>query len=98
MDIEWDLQKALTNLKKHDLCFDDAVHVLNSPTVSFEDTRSEYNEVRYITLGQLEGRVVIVVHTPRNGRTRIISMRKANEREKKIYYERLKEAGCNERQ
>ena len=42
-----------------------------------------------ITLGILVGRVVVLVHTPRHEETRIISMRKANEREQKIYQKRL---------
>jgi uncharacterized DUF497 family protein len=38
---------------------------------------------------KLEGRVVVIVHTPRQNKTRIISMRKANHREQKIYQKRL---------
>lgn len=63
--------------------------VFESPTITFEDDRKDYRETRYITLRQLKKRVVILVHTTRNYTIRIISMRKANEREKKIYYEQL---------
>ncbi|MCB1674662.1 MAG: BrnT family toxin [Halioglobus sp.] len=45
-----------------------------------------------ITFGVLEGRMVVVAHTPRGEKTRIISMRKANDREQKIYQERLEAA------
>ncbi|ELT9129660.1 BrnT family toxin [Salmonella enterica] len=41
-----------------------------------------YGEIRYITAGTLDGRVVVLVWTPRDNARRIISMRKANEREK----------------
>ena len=50
-----------------------------------------YNEPRFITLGKLEGRVVVIIHTPRPNKTCIISMGKANHREQKIYQERLKQ-------
>ena len=55
----------------------------------FEDTRFDYGEPRFITLGHLEGHVVVVAHTPRRENTRIISMRKGNSREEKAYQERL---------
>jgi uncharacterized DUF497 family protein len=58
--------------------------------VTFEDTRYDYGEERFITLGLLAGRVVVIAHTPRGERTRVISMRKANSREQKTYQERLK--------
>lgn len=95
--LEWDIQKSINNFQKHGLSFEDAVHVLQGRTITFEDSRQNYGETRYITLGELEGRVVILVHTTRNDYVRIISMRKANEREKKIYYERLEKSGCYER-
>jgi uncharacterized DUF497 family protein len=61
------------------------------PCVTFLDNRLDYGEERLITLGVLAGRVVIP-HAPRGGDiTRIISMRKANRREQKIYQERLGE-------
>jgi uncharacterized DUF497 family protein len=73
------------------LSFEDAGIVFAGECVTFGDDRSDYGEPRFITLGKLEGRVVVVVHTPRNDKTRIISMRKANEREQKIYQKRLGE-------
>jgi hypothetical protein len=56
---------------------------------TFEDTRIDYGEPRFITFGFLEGRMVVIAHTPRKDKTRIISMRKANNREQKTYQERL---------
>ena len=46
-------------------------------------------EERFISLGLLEGRVVVIAHSPRDERERIISMRKANLREQEIYKKRL---------
>ena len=65
------------------LCF-------SGPCVTFEDRRYDYCEERFITLGLLEGRVVVITHTERDEKTRIISMRKANRREKKTYQERFR--------
>ncbi len=86
---EWDEAKRRDNLVKHGLSFEDASLVFAGRCVTFEDKRYGYGEERFITLGQLEGRVVVIAHTRRGKRTRIISMRKANSREQKIYQKRL---------
>ena len=86
---EWDEEKSQRNLARHGLSFEDAEKVFSGPCVTFEDDRFDYGETRLITLGVLEGRVVVMVHTPREESTRIISMRKANARERKIYEKRL---------
>ena len=91
MIYEWDEAKNRSNFVKHGLDFADAKQVLAGPCVTFIDSRFDYGEERLITLGLLAGRVVIVAHAPRGDTTRIISMRKANRREQKIYQERLGE-------
>jgi uncharacterized DUF497 family protein len=91
MIYEWDEAKNRSNFAKHGLDFADAEHVLTGPCVTFVDSRFDYGEERLITLGLLAGRVVIVAHAPRSDTTRIISMRKANRREQKIYQKRLGE-------
>ena len=96
ISIEWDEKKYKSNRDKHDLCFEDAVHVFQGETVTYVDDRYDYGEMRYITLGELNRRTVIIAHTYRQTRIRIISMRKANEREKKYYQKRLKEIRRNE--
>ena len=53
------------------------------------DERRDYKEPRFITVGKLNGRMVVVVWTPRGNSRRIISMRKCNEREQARYQERL---------
>lgn len=90
MELTWDNEKNQSNLEKHGLDFHDANLVFKEKTISFEDNREDYGEIRYITLGELMGRCVVIIHTPRKNTRRIISMRKANAREKKIYQERLK--------
>lgn len=59
--------------------------ILDSVNLTFEDKRRNYGENRFITIGFLDGRMVVLVWTPRDGAYRIISMRKANEREKTRY-------------
>lgn len=73
----------------HGLSLGDAEIVFAGPCVTFEDNRFDYGEPRFIPLGHLEGRVVVVAHPPRGVRMRMISMRKANRREEKAYRERL---------
>ena len=89
MTYEWDKAKNRSNFAKHGLDFEDAEEVFTGPCVTFEDSRFDYGEERLITLGLLAGRVVIIAHAQRGEATRIISMRKANRREQKIYQERL---------
>ena len=89
MKYEWDESKNRKNFAKHGLRFEDADHVFSGPCVTFEDDRCDYGEERLITLGLLAGRLVVIAHSARDEGTRIISMRKANRREQKIYQERL---------
>jgi len=89
VEFQWDEMKSRENLRKHGLCFEDAAGIFEGETVTFLDDRFEYGEKRYLTLGTLDGRVIVIVHTLRGETIRIISMRKANGREKKIYQERL---------
>ena len=88
MKYEWDEAKNRKNLAKHGLSFEDAARVFSGPCVTFEDDRFEYGEERLISLGLLAGRLVVMAHAPRDEGTRIISMRKGNRREQKIYQER----------
>jgi uncharacterized DUF497 family protein len=89
MLFEWDEAKNRSNFTKHGLDFADAELVFAGPCVTFVDSRFDYGEERFITLGLLVGRLVTIAHAPRGEATRIVSMRKANRREQKIYQERL---------
>ena len=86
---EWDEAKSNENLSRHGLSFEDAETVFSGRCVSFEDDRFDYGEQRFITIGLLEGRAVVVAHTMRSENVRIISMRKASKRERTIYQKRL---------
>lgn len=92
--ITWDESKRFLNKQKHGLDFEDACYVFGhqASCMTFKDTRRDYGEDRFITFGMLIGRLVVIVHTLRANSIRIISMRKANVREKESYKKRLEKA------
>jgi uncharacterized protein len=63
--LEWDEAKRQSNLSKHGLDFVDAGRIFDYDVWEIEDTREDYGEERIITFGLLEGRVVILIYTPR---------------------------------
>ncbi len=86
MQFEWDEQKRLNNLKKHGLDFRDVEEVFQGPVFARQDQRHEYGEERWQGVGQLRGRVVVMVWTVRlSDRIRIISLRKAVKHEKDAF-------------
>ncbi len=89
MRITFDSAKRAATLRTRGLDFADAVLVFGGRTFEFPDERRDYGEARMITVGMLDGRMVIVVWTLRGAARRIVSMRKANEREKARFGQRL---------
>jgi uncharacterized DUF497 family protein len=88
MRYSYDPEKKASNLKKHGLDFDDARSVIESgEAITLEDRRFDYGEVCYLTLGLLDGEVVIIATAETDKTIRIISMRKAVKNEQKIFYE-----------
>lgn len=86
MEFEWDETKNNANMRKHGVSFRSATGVFLDPhRLELEDTRKRYGEQRVVTVGQIETRVFVVVYTWRYEVHRVISARKANERETKIY-------------
>ncbi len=83
--VEFDPAKRKDTLKVRGLDMARADEVFAGDTLTVEDDRQNYGEDRFITIGFLDERMVILVWTPRAGAYRIISMRKANEREQAIY-------------
>jgi uncharacterized DUF497 family protein len=73
------------------LDFEDAAELFRGDTLDFPDDRRDYGEPRILTIGHLHGRMVIVIWTPRGNVRRIISMRKANAREKARFGKRFEE-------
>lgn len=91
MRLEWDATKSASNERKHGLSFDRAYLVFEDRRLTWLDDRYQLTEDRYVTVGTLDGVIVVVAHTDRGDRTRIISMRKANAREQARFRERLAE-------
>ena len=66
-----------------------ADEIFAGATLTIADNRKDYGELRFITVGRLDGRMVVTVWTPRGAARRIISLRKANDRERALYGDRL---------
>ena len=89
MEFEWNPDKADINLRKHNISFHEATTVFDdSLSVTFPDPDRSMGEERYVIIGMSElGKVLIVSHTDRENRIRIISARTANRQEKRFYEE-----------
>ena len=87
MEIEWDPKKTASNLKKHEVSFEEAATALLDPmALAQEDTAAE-GEPRWVLLGMsAQLRLLSVVHTlRRQDRIRLIAARKATRKESKHY-------------
>lgn len=83
---EWDEAKNFANIAKHGVSFDVAKRIFDGPVLNSLDGRRNYGEVRRVGIGQVDGVLFpAVVHTARNGNTRIISARPAKRRERERY-------------
>ena len=78
---EWDPRKAISNLEKHGVAFEDVVGFHWDEALVIPDRRQEYGEPRFLAYGLIGSRLHALVFTPRSGRIRVISLRKANSRE-----------------
>lgn len=89
MEFEWDEKKASANKKKHGVSFHEAATVFGDPlAITFSDPDHSDLELRFVTFGlSSANRLLIVAHTDRRGKTRIISARPMTKREKVIYEE-----------
>jgi len=84
---EWDPKKASANIRKHGVTFHEAATVFGDPlAVTFDDPDHSESEERCLTFGvSLQGRLIVVSHTERQARTRIISARLMSRKERVIY-------------
>jgi len=92
MKITCDPVKRTATMENRGLDFADAAEVFAGKCLYIPDERHDYGEQRIITVGALRGRMVIVVWTPRGDARHVISMRKANDREKARFGQRLEES------
>jgi uncharacterized protein len=87
MDFEWDAAKEHANWKKHGVDFRTAAKIFLDPyVIEFEDSDAE-GEQRFRAIGQVDGRMLLVVYTMRGAAVRIISARGAQSHEKRKYHE-----------
>ena len=88
MEFEWDENKNQSNQSKHGISFDEAAEIFRYPIYKLVDIRKDYEEVRYIGIGSNSQMIVLtVIFTERESRIRIISARRANKKERKLYDE-----------
>jgi uncharacterized protein len=89
MRFEWDPKKATTNLKKHGITFQEAATVFGDPlAITFQDPDHSGDEERQMTFGlSLQKRLIVVSHTERRDRIRIINARLMDRKERMIYEE-----------
>jgi len=91
--MEWDETKNELNIRKHGISFAEASEIFNDPNLIefFDHAHSTTEEARYICYGVTSKYLVlVVVYTDRNGTIRLISARKANNKERGVYYDRLR--------
>lgn len=93
MRIEFDPAKCRHTMDTRGLDMNRAVDVFAGPTLTVTDDRRDYGETRFITIGRLDERMVVMVWTWRGTARRIISLRKANDREQSLYGPRLDGSG-----
>jgi uncharacterized protein len=91
MKITFDPVKRAATLSERGLDFEDAAEVFLGDTLDFPDDRRDYGELRMLTVGHLRGRMLIVIWPPRGSARHVISMRKANAREKARFGKRFEE-------
>ena len=89
MRFTWHEPKRQANLKNHGVDFADAERVFAGPTFTFEDDREDYGEQRWVTLGLLGLKVIVIVHTETAEVIRVISMREADHDEQLLFFTNL---------
>lgn len=82
---------GINNIQNHRIDFVDVSSVFDGPMVVWLDTRYDYGEERWIGIGFLKNGLIVIVYTERNSDTiRIISARKANKHERRIYQNQVR--------
>ena len=91
MVFEWDEAKNQANIRKHGVSFETAQRIFRGPVLTRFDDRRDYGEVRHVSIGNVDNvAVVVVAHTDRDGRIRLISARPASRKERQAYHERVR--------
>jgi uncharacterized DUF497 family protein len=85
MDFEWDEAKQAKTLRERGLGFDDGARIFEGRVAIWQDDRRDYGEERFRAVGESEGDVLHVVFTWRGETRRIISVRRANQKETRLW-------------
>lgn len=89
MHFEYNDQKREQNYDKHGVDLLEAALIFEGPTLTRVDDRRDYGKVRYISLGLVDGVPYVVVHTERNGNTRLISAWRGGRKDYETYKNRF---------
>ena len=81
MQFEWNEEKRTQNYEKHGVDLLEAAFIFEGNTLTREDNRHDYGETRMISLGLVDDVPYIVVHTERDGKTRLISAWKGGKKD-----------------
>jgi len=96
MEFEWDDDKNRINIAKHGIGFETARLIFDGPTVDRLDDRKDYGEERIISVGMVKDvLILVVVHTNRDGITRLISARPAKRSERSWYEKAIRQRTDN---
>ena len=88
VDVNWDPEKARSNLDKHGIRFSDAEIILSDPNALTREDEYAEGEQRFVTVGMdAVGRILVVVYAHRGENIRLISARAATKGERKSYEE-----------
>ena len=88
---EWNDRKNAANIAKHGVSFATASRIFEGPVLTAVDARRDYGEIRENSIGMVDQAVVLVVtHTDRQGRLRIVSARPAKRTERQRYAQALR--------
>lgn len=94
MQIDYDPRKNERNLRERQISFDAASRFKFEQALVYVDDRRDYGEVRYVAIGPIDGRIHVLCFTETDAGIRVISLRKANDREVARYAKRKETAGC----
>ena len=85
MDYEWDETKRLSNIEKHRVDILEALLIFENWVLTEPDTRFDYGEMRFKSIGMVDGKCYVLIHAGREGRIRLISAWQGGRRDREKY-------------
>ncbi len=87
MELDWDEPKRISTLQERGLDFASVAEADWDNALTVEDSRSDYGETRFVSLVSIHERLCVIAWCMRGNKLRVISLRKANAKERKIHGE-----------